>query len=36
MTHPSAPGRIYSAAGDGYFESTQPPDGRDNSAKLYT
>jgi len=26
MTHPLAPGRIYSAAGDGYFESTDAGD----------
>jgi uncharacterized protein YfiM (DUF2279 family) len=26
MTHPLAPGRIYSAAGDGYFESTDAAD----------
>src|ERR1700749_234051 len=26
MTHPRAPGRIYSAAGDGYFESTDAGD----------
>ena len=26
LTHPLAPGRIYSAAGDGYFESTDAAD----------
>jgi hypothetical protein len=26
MTHPLAPGRIYAAAGDGYFESTDAGD----------